>query len=275
MSADADEMHAKSSYAQTLIKNSQKTIIVKPKGENQKNQSIAKTKSDVLKNVDPLTDINIGKVKNLKDGGVLLQCDSSSNFKQSAMNNLSDQYDIREVKTIGPRVRITGIPDYIKEEDIALYMRKQNESIFDEKSICTLLKYGPVKKNNTIFQAVFEVDLLTYKRALALGHCLVGLNGCTIYDAIDVSRCFNCNSYGHSHKFCKNSSYCPRCAHRHNLKECQADVEAFKCVNCYNFNFKNNNHDVNINHAAWDHDKCHSYKMVIQKVKQDLFGLSI
>ncbi|KAJ3640266.1 hypothetical protein Zmor_003575 [Zophobas morio] len=240
MSADADEMHAKTSYAQTLIKNSQKTIIVKPKGENQKNQSIAKTKSDVLKNVDPLTDINIGKVKNLKDGGVLLQCDSSSNFKQSAMNNLSDQYDIREVKTIGPRIRITGIPDYIKKEDIVLYMRKQNESIFYEKSICTLLKYGPVKKNNTIFQAVFEVDLLTYKRALTLGHCLIGLNG-----------------------------------DRHNLKECQADVEAFKCVNCYNFNLKNNNHDVNINHAAWDHDKCHSYKMVIQKVKQDLFGLSI
>ncbi|KAJ3647190.1 hypothetical protein Zmor_024722 [Zophobas morio] len=119
MSADADEMHAKTSYAQTLIKNSQKTIIVKPKGENQKNQSIAKTKSDVLKNVDPLTDINIGKVKNLKDGGVLLQCDSSSNFKQSAMNNLSDQYDIREVKTIGPRIRITGIPDYIKKKTLS------------------------------------------------------------------------------------------------------------------------------------------------------------
>ena len=52
---------------------------------------------------------------------MLLQSDSSSNFKQITMNNLSDQYDIREVKTIGPRIRITGIPDYIKKEDIVLY----------------------------------------------------------------------------------------------------------------------------------------------------------
>jgi hypothetical protein len=27
--------------------------------------------------------------------------------------------------------------------------------------------------------------------ALKSGHCMIGLDGCTIYDALDVTRCYN------------------------------------------------------------------------------------
>ena len=212
--ADIDAQNAKTSYRNVVTKNSQKTIIVKPKDDK---QSTNKTKFDVMKSVDPLKDVNIGKVKNLKDGGLLLKCDNSFNFKQIAQDKLSASYEIREVKSVGPRIRIAGIPDYIESKDVSSYMKKQNESIFDESSTCNLLKFSPIKKNNTVFQAVFEVDFITYKKALSLVHCLIGLKGCSIYDAIDITRCYNCNTFGHSQKYCKNTVSCPRCGGNHKI----------------------------------------------------------
>lgn len=33
-------------------------------------------------------------------------------------------------------------------------------------------------------------------------------------------RCFNCQRYGHTSKYCKSSTACPRCSGNHNIKEC-------------------------------------------------------
>ncbi|KAJ3660249.1 hypothetical protein Zmor_004705 [Zophobas morio] len=108
--ADIDAQTAKTSYRNVVTKSSQKAIIVKPKDDK---QSTNKTKFDVMKSVDPLKDVNIGKVKNLKDG-LLLKCDNSCNFKQIAQDKLSASYEIREVKSVGPRIRIAGMSDYIE-----------------------------------------------------------------------------------------------------------------------------------------------------------------
>ncbi|KAJ3647123.1 hypothetical protein Zmor_024660 [Zophobas morio] len=270
-STDPEELDAKISYSNITKKNSQKTLIVKPKDDKQRS---SKTKFDVMNNINPLTDINIGKVRTLRDGGILLKCENSSNFNQIAKDKLAEKYEVREVKSACPKIRISGIPNYIDDKDFLPYLRKQNEFLFDQKSVCNLLKFCPTKKNNSIFQALLEVDLSTYKRAISVGHCLVGLNGCTIYDAVDVTRCFNCNAFGHSSKFCKNSPSCPKCGNNHNLNECKEETVDFKCVNCNNLNIKNKNQNIDVEHAAWDYSKCHAHDLVLSKVKKDLFGLS-
>jgi hypothetical protein len=44
------------------------------------NQSTSKTKSDLLNEFDPIDPaVNIGKIKNLRDGSVLLKCANSVN----------------------------------------------------------------------------------------------------------------------------------------------------------------------------------------------------
>ncbi|WP_165351449.1 hypothetical protein, partial [Enterobacter cloacae complex sp. 2DZ2F20B] len=94
-------------------------MIVKPKD---KNQSVNKTKSDILSKVNPVNSaIDIGKVKNLKDGSVLLGCKDASKFKELPSVKLSTSYDIKEVKTLRPRIRISGISNDIDESSVLSY----------------------------------------------------------------------------------------------------------------------------------------------------------
>ena len=43
-------------------------------------------------------------------------------------------------------------------------------------------------------------------------------------------RCFNCQKFGHSVKFCKSSSVCGKCAGSHQTRECASAIK--KCANC-------------------------------------------
>jgi hypothetical protein len=81
-----NDQQVKISYAECVSKNSQKTIIVRPKN---KTQSTAKTKADLMNNADPVETLaKIRKVKNFKDRGILLGCDNNSNLEQEVKGAL-------------------------------------------------------------------------------------------------------------------------------------------------------------------------------------------
>ncbi|KAJ3666746.1 hypothetical protein Zmor_002178 [Zophobas morio] len=156
------EVNAKATYAAMIAKNAQQTIIVKPKD---KTQSVHKTKSDVMSKIDPAdSSMLIGKVNSLREGGVLLGCDDVKRFKQLAKSNkLSSDYDIRDIKTLRPRIRIVGISDCVDEGSVITYLVKQNEYIFNAVDEYKLIKLAPLKKkkDDERFFALLEVDLNT------------------------------------------------------------------------------------------------------------------
>jgi hypothetical protein len=83
-----DRFTQKAKHAQTL-----KTIVVKPKNIA---QSAAKTKTDILSNLNPIIDseLDVVKVKSIKDGGVLLKCsDPKEEFKKLvSKENMKENY---------------------------------------------------------------------------------------------------------------------------------------------------------------------------------------
>ena len=262
------DLNNKRSYAESLREKSAESIIVKPKD---KEQSVTKTKSDVIRSIDALNStVQIGKVKNLKEGAVLLGCKDVKELKKITKEKLSQTYEIKEVKPLKPRLRIVGISTDMNENDTLRFITKQNEFIFTPDSYCKILKIFPVKKKNEYSQVLLEVDYDTYKKALNIGHCMVGLDGCNIYDAVEIKRCYQCNGFNHTSKTCKSKEpSCPRCAESHLLKDCNA-VE-LKCSNCAAFNRKNHNEDLNVGHAVWEYQKCISYQRMLEKIKQDVF----
>jgi hypothetical protein len=173
-----NDQQVKIFYAECVSKNSQKTIIVRPKN---KSQSTAKTKADLMNNADLVETLaKIGKVKNPKDEGILLGCDNNSNLEQEVKGRLSKNYEIHEVKPYRPRIRISGLSQNINHTRLLEYLLKQNEFIFDSNSEIKLLKLSPLKNKEDIYQAIFEVDLNTYKKATSIGRRLVGLDGSNI-----------------------------------------------------------------------------------------------
>ena len=116
-----------------------------------------------------------------------------------------------------------------------------NEYILNAVDEYKLIKLAPLKKkkDDELFFALLEVDIKeTYKKAINVGHCLVGLDACSIYCGIDIIRCFKCNGFNHSASTCKSELVCRRCAERHVIKECKA--VNLCCINSSNLKSKEN-----------------------------------
>lgn len=256
-----------------IIKNKTKpAVIIEPKVPR---QDAVQTKTDVTSSINPVdVDIKIAKVKNVRNGGILVGCSSNeenTRFKKYAEEKLADNYVIREVKGILPKVKIVGISQkYNNEElsDLVEHVIKMNSSIFNLNSICKVLKFFPTKKNNNIFQAVLQVDRDSYDRLMSAGNLFVGYDFCSVFDALDVYRCFHCNEFGHTHRVCKNKLCCPRCGQEHELKNCT--VMNLKCPNCVKLSTKDNV-DRELAHAVWD-TRCPVYMTALEKLKSDILS---
>ena len=269
------ENNIPASYASTLT--SDKKIVVKPKNAA---QSVTQTRSDVLKNVNFIDEkIAITHVKQVSSGGLIISCQDESDgkkFKEIAAVNLAENYKIKEVEPLRPSVRVVGMSKDISKELIVTYLKKQNPDLFNQSFVYKLIRFWPTHSNKEIYQADIEVDIRTYNLLLKSGHVLVGLNPCTVYDAVTVPRCYRCNGFFHSSRQCKNELSCPMCAEKHKINECPisretSDIsEKVRCINCKNMRSRPEN--ICENHAAWEYNKCTSYKIALDKFKQDLFS---
>ncbi|KAJ3656176.1 hypothetical protein Zmor_015272 [Zophobas morio] len=115
---------------------------------------------------------SVSKVKNLKDGGILLGYQDITRFKRLADDKLAGAYDIRQVSTLKPRIRIAGISKDVSESSVLDFLVKQNEFIFsnDEENVYKLIKFLPVKNKSDGFQPIVEVDIASYKKVISIGH---------------------------------------------------------------------------------------------------------
>lgn len=257
----------KPSYSAALCNNFHAAVVVKPKNSQENEQ----TKSDILQSINvSSSDININRIKHIKDGGLVVGCKTTeevSKFKDIIEQKMSSGYDIREVKGLHPRVRIVGLSQTLNTDTLLKLVRKQNNEIFDDNSECTVTKLWQTKNNNHLYQAVLQLDIATYNKVINNGYLLVGLDLCKVYDAIDILRCFNCNGFNHSKNVCKKELTCPNCSLNHAKELCKA--VNYKCINCINLK-ESKKVDIDIDHAAWDHVKCQSYKNSVLKLKTDL-----
>nr|CAI5848639.1 unnamed protein product [Callosobruchus analis] len=145
-----------------------------------------------------------------------------------------------------------------------------NRGIIDDTSAFKVISMSRTRKNSKIFQAVLQVDRGSYERVLNAGNIFVGYDSCVVFDAVEIHRCFNCNEYQHSSKFCKKSPSCPRCGENHLLKDCKSTTVC--CVNCVKLVNKG---EVNVSthHAVWDINACTSYKRATDKLRSDLLSI--
>lgn len=260
---------ADKSYASILAADSKTSVSIKPKNQS---QSKAITKSDILKKINPVaSDIQIKSVKSINNGGIVLNLreqKDADKFTTIAQQNMSENYEVRVLKNMMPRIKIVGLSQDLDDFTLCRFLLKQNPDVFTEESTCKLLKHGPTKKYPDRFQAIFQVDAITYKKVLDAGRVMVGLESCAVYKAIDVLRCFRCNGYHHSSRNCKNAIKCPLCAAEHAVNDCKSHQD-LRCCNCTSFNNKNKV-NVDTHHAAWDHKNCHVYTQLIAELKRDI-----
>lgn len=246
------------------------SFILKPKNLD---QTISTTKSDILHNIDPVeSNISISKVKTARNGGIVISCNSgneSDKFKDLANHKLGDKYDVKQLPSLNPRVKVVGFSEKIDGAVLLNYIKSQNKQCFSEDSVCQLINIYSLKKNKNLFQALIQVDRITYQKIMTSGKLFVGYDYCSVFDGIAVRRCFNCCGFHHVANQCLvNAPICPKCSESHVVNECKSTT--LKCVNC--FKLKNTlNANIQTDHAAWDL-KCHVYKETLKRFKANILG---
>lgn len=257
-------------YSEMVKSIPSRKIIVKPRNQDQPNLV---TKLDIMQKIESnsITDIAFEKVKPVANGGYVLSAnpDVASRFHSFVSEKLSDRYEVKELNGPQPVIKIVGLSKHYEENSLIKLISFQQKHLIADQAQLKVLKVWATKRNKHIYQAKLQVDSVTFKNMLGIGKLNVGLDTCTIYESLDISRCFQCNGYNHTSKNCKSSQCCPLCSEEHTVKECKADKIHYKCSNCFNLKEKQKL-SIDINHAAWDHRNCYVYKQILENVKSEI-----
>lgn len=207
-----------------------------------------------------------------RKGGLVISCNSAqetSRFKEIVNNKLGHKYDLKQLTSLNPRLRVIGYTEKLEKDELRDYLKHGNKNLFSENSVCDVIYTKHLYKNKNVYMTVIQVDIESYYKITEAGKMFVGFDFCRVYDGLDVRRCYHCCGFHHFAKQCtKDSPVCPRCSQPHNLKECTATE--FKCVHCYNLRSKLNN-DISVDHAVWG-PACQVYKEVLSKFKTNILG---
>ena len=229
-----------SNSAKSHSKTQKSILIVEPLNDNPMINTENTTKAiEKLVVSNGVSIKNFYKNKNGKTIIVLQNEKEKENLKNSINNSLPSLHakDINQASN--KTICIVGF-DHKYKENFVDSLFKQNKYISDfvaasNKTLADhihIISIKPLKNNASLYQA--EIKISTKLHSLLKNHgdkVGVGLRYCTVYDRINVYRCFKCQEYGHFASKCLNNFSCAHCAGDHSTSDC-SNNNLSKCANC-------------------------------------------
>lgn len=243
-------------YKEALVDNKKEVLIVKPREK----KNVGEVRKKLVEKIDPANlevDVNFGK--NIKDGGVILECGSNEEAEtvmRSIEQNLGNEFVVRQPKRVFPKIKIIKVPkDLGQDDNFRERLIKQNR--LQDDNIDFHLEVIHVTKEllKGFVNIVAEVDSKTLGILISKEFVNIGLYRSKVYEYVNIIKCFKCQGYNHFAKECTvETNICPKCGKNHKLEECK--VNKFSCINCIKANEKFNL-NLNTEHAVWDRScKC-------------------
>jgi hypothetical protein len=157
----------------------------------------------------------------------------------------------KPVEKSWPRMQILDIPEHTTQEELLEELGRQNlpetvPDVFTGK----MFKYGRGNRNNDRGRSdttswVVELHPAARAHFIKTGRVYTTWRSHTIRDFLLVSRCFNCQRFGHVANFCSAPQQCGYCASTdHESRNCRhrEDKRAHKCANCTRSGIKDANY---------------------------------
>jgi hypothetical protein len=156
------------------------------------------------------------------------------NTKQTIEEKCSQHLEVNIPKPRLPNVISFNVPEEFTPENAEEKIMSQNhETSLIEGSIRPTFTFRNKKNNNRnlVVEASPETRKLIIQRKLKIGWQL-----CNVQEYMKVNRCFKCSKFNHRAQECTGEVICPLCTGKHKLKECTAQENDFKCINCITHN---------------------------------------
>lgn len=206
------------------------------------------TRAEIRKIVEPKkSGLQVDQVRNIKKGGVALVVRSTAQADQlkKSLAGMSANYRVQDSKGRDPCIKIYDVPSDISKEDLTECVYNQNlRDQIDIEVFRKGFKPQSASKKNEKNSVNWFVLCTPMVRALLVEKHKLGIDWfkCKVSDCTMVTRCYNCQGYGHTAKFCKNKQRCGKCAEDGHSKDCTYTGDS-KCANCKHFG-KPFNHSV-------------------------------
>lgn len=239
-------------------------ILIKPTNP----QDNKTTRKELGKIINPAAlQVEITKIENLRNGSVKIECNNKEQvfkIQNEAKNKLGPNYTIKLEEKKITKIKIIGIDEDMDEKSLIEHILEKNDFLVNP-----ILKVITIKKMKSKYMAILEIDAKNFKIVMEKGFLFIDFSVCSVFEYIDIMRCFKCTGYNHTAKYCTKKQKCLKCGKSdHKATECKSNEEHVECPNCSEENLKNKSGFM-INHSPFNIN-CESYKLHIERAKRKI-----
>lgn len=236
----------------TVTKNEVKhKVIIKPGSTCRNIKSAEDTRKLLMKNSPKDYGIQVDKIAPLKDNMILLESRSKTIYELEKSPLLANvNLKATAVKKNWPKIQIFDVPENTTKEEIISILNKQDlpETVPEDYIKLAFKSRIPGRSNDTQGDStswILEIHPAARAHLVQAGKIYGDWRTHNIRDFIQVTRCYNCQRYGHIAKHCTGQKQCGYCAATdHESKACPniKKTENHKCANCLRSNLKQTDH---------------------------------
>lgn len=207
-----------------VVKNNH-VVLIKPKLV----QTSQTTKDDLRNKVDP-SGFEFREVRNSAKGGVVIECSNladSNKLMTDALSKLGPAYEVRVPAKRSTKIRIIGVSEELASDVLIKSLKDQNPEVLSSSSVLSVVHSFKLRNS---YGYKIELDADCFNRIMVSQKLKIGWDICTVTEALDILRCYNCSAYHHTSKNCTSKACCPICSEEHKMADCKSSV--FSCINC-------------------------------------------
>lgn len=213
---------------------------------NDKMKTSDETKTLVQKIICPEEmKLHVRGLRKTKNGGVIISTEKKDDIEKlkQSLHSSTSGLTVGEHTKRRPRITIIGVKSSLAENEVYKCMYEQNltekmPSLTRESFSSSIkLSHKSGKKDAETCNYVLEVTANIFKVLIAQERVYINWSSCPVREFTLVTRCFNCQQYGHAAKTCKEAK--PTCGHcgelGHQITDCTKKSESPKCASCMRF----------------------------------------
>lgn len=220
------------------------SIAIYPKNKDDSSE-VTKNRIQSLVKPEELK-LHVRGLRKTKNGGVIISTERKDDLEK--LKNLEQLKQsglkIEETTKKRPKIILLGVPSNTTEKDLIECLYEQNisdkhPSITREQLLSSIkLSHKSGRRDMASCNYIVELTAALRKILIQQERVFIHWTSCAVRDFTLVTRCYNCQQYGHSAKYCKDPK--PTCGHcaceGHTIKECTKKADPEKCASCHRFN---------------------------------------